>query len=405
MRSSELTTEGGCIMWGGRVVIPTVLRKRVMSELHEVHPGMSRMKSLARSYFWWPGLDKDIEEMVRKCPVCLSNQRSPVSAPIHAWEYPRSPWERVHIDHAGPVNGKMFLILVDSFSKWIEVEVVNSTSSEATIVVLRKLFATHGLPCVLVSDNGPGFSSEEFNIFLSRNGVKHLYSAPYHPSSNGQAERTVRTFKESLKGLKEGSLDMKLSRFLFKYRITPQTTTGFSPAELLFNRRLRSALTLLKPDRRAHVELRQTGGQFSKKLRSFRVGDDVLAKNYGRRENWLPGKVVGILGATNYTVQLMDGNAVHRHIDQLLQNHQAEIAANPSAYNDLDVDVEKHASETIVSEPVMRTELPAEEPRRVVEMPPTEAVTTAESVNDSIPVEVRRSARPRRKPAYLEQYE
>ena len=220
-RSSELTTEGGCIMWGGRVVIPVSLRKKVLAELHAVHPGMSRMKSLARSYLWWPGVDKDIEEMVRQCENCQKNQKNPIGAPVHSWEYPRSPWERIHVDHAGPVNGKMFLVVVDSFSKWIEVEVVGSTNAESTTAVLRKMFATHGIPRVLVSDNGPGFASDEFNVFLKRNGVKHLYSAPYHPSSNSQAERTVRTFKESLKSMKEGNIDTKLCRFLFTYRITP----------------------------------------------------------------------------------------------------------------------------------------------------------------------------------------
>ena len=319
--------------------------------------------------------------------------------------------------------GRFLLVVVDSFSKWIEVEVVGSTNAESTTAVLRKMFATHGIPRVLVSDNGPGFASDEFNVFLKRNGVKHLYSAPYHPSSNGQAERTVRTFKESLKSMKEGNIDTKLCRFLFTYRITPQTTTGFSPAELLFGRRLRSALTLLRPDRRARMEDEKSRLEDSKKLRSFQLGDDVLAKNYGRGEGWLFGKITEILGATNYKVKLADGRTLHRHVDQLLQHYQTEASANPSSYTELDVELEKHGNESMIHVPVMQDDIPlventssridtpskeavsTEGSSRVIVVPAAEAVMTAKPMNDSTSAVLRRTTRPSRKPAYLEQYQ
>ena len=137
-RMSELTTERGCVLWGNRVIIPRNLRKQVLEELHEVHPGMVRMKALARSYVWWPGLDKEIEELVECCGTCQRHQGNPNAAPIHPWEKPSGPWQRVHIDHAGPVDGKTYLIAVDSYSKWIEVEVVKSTDATNSAKVLRK---------------------------------------------------------------------------------------------------------------------------------------------------------------------------------------------------------------------------------------------------------------------------
>ena len=206
LRRDELSTEGGCILWGNRVVIPKTLRERVLVELHEVHMGISCMKSLARSFVWWPGMDKEIEDKARHCSTCQYNQNNLVSAPVHSWEYPASPWERLHVDFAGPFMGKMFFVVVDAFSKWIEVEAMNSSTAAATVKCLRKIYATHGLPQVVVSDNGPAFIRKEFKEFLKSNGIRHVLAAPYHPASNGQAERMVRTFKESMKALRQGAL-------------------------------------------------------------------------------------------------------------------------------------------------------------------------------------------------------
>ena len=129
----------------------------------------------------------------------------------------------------------------------MEVHIVPSTSAEATIAKLRNIFASFGLPEQLVSDNGCGFTSAEFQKFLMENGVKQILTSPYHPSSNGLAERAVQTFKNAVKKL-DGPIKVQLSKFLFKYRITPQTTTGVSPAQLLMGRRLRTHLDLLHPD-------------------------------------------------------------------------------------------------------------------------------------------------------------
>ena len=198
-RRTELNTHLGCLQWGSRVIIPKSLQSKVITELHETHPGICRMKALARGYVWWPGMDSELEEKVRSCDNCLVNQKMPTAAPTHPWEYPQNPWERIHIDFAGPFLGKMFLIIVDAYSKWLDVIPMNSSTATATIEKLRTLFATHGVPVICVSDNGPSFISDEFKTFLSRNGIRQVLVAPYHPSSNGLAERAVQTFKTSMK--------------------------------------------------------------------------------------------------------------------------------------------------------------------------------------------------------------
>ena len=123
-----------------------------------------------------------------------------------------------------------------------------SSTSSATIENVRTTFAQLGIPQTVVTDNGSSFVSAEFKQFLTKNGIRHITSAPYHPSSNGLAERAVQTVKQGLKKLREGSIKDKVARFLFVYRNTPQSTTGNSPAELLFGRKLNTRFDQLKPD-------------------------------------------------------------------------------------------------------------------------------------------------------------
>ena len=162
---------------------------------------------------------------MRNCEVCQVNRKLPPEAPLHPWEWPHKPWIRLHLDYAGPFLGKMFLIVVDAHSNWLEAFPMSTSTSSATIEKLRIAFFTHGLPGMAVTDNGSNFVSEEFEDFLKRNGIRHIRTAPYHPSSNGLAERAVQTIKEAMKKLKDGSLETRVSRFLSRCRITPQTTT------------------------------------------------------------------------------------------------------------------------------------------------------------------------------------
>ncbi|KAJ8346504.1 hypothetical protein SKAU_G00279050 [Synaphobranchus kaupii] len=200
VRRHDLTIEQGCLMWVIRVIVATKLRPRVLKELHTAHPGVVRMKSLAWSYVWWPGIDSQIELQAKSCHSCQRVQKEPGLVPLHPWMWPSSPWERIHVDFAGPFEGHMYLVVVDAHSKWPEVHIMDSTTASKTIQVLRGLFSRYGIPHILVSDNGPQFCSEEFSAFLKSNGVKHIRSAPYHPATNGLAEHFVQTFKQVFQG-------------------------------------------------------------------------------------------------------------------------------------------------------------------------------------------------------------
>ena len=131
-RASELSIENGCLLWAIRVIIPSKLRLLILSELHKGHLGMSRMKSLARSYVWWPSLDKEIEEVVKQCEACQSWRSKPARIdPPHPWIYPQKPWERVYADFC-EVVGKQYLLMVESFSKWPEVHDLGTHTSTST---------------------------------------------------------------------------------------------------------------------------------------------------------------------------------------------------------------------------------------------------------------------------------
>eukprot|EP00731_Ephydatia_muelleri_P037838 Em0575g5a len=256
-RKLELSVQNGCVLWGSRVVVPPQGRQHVLEMLHEGHPGISRMKSLARGIVWWPKLDADQETLA--------------------------------------------------------------------IQALRRVFSTHGLPQILVSDNGAAFSSSEFQTFVARNGFKHVRSAPYHPATNGLAERAVQTVKDALKKT-SGDIDTRLSRFLFQYRLTPHSSTGQSPAKLLLGRVPRSHLDFLFPDVADNVKQNQQRQKQNHDQRAterfFVVGDKVYALNHRGTPTWLPGTVSAVSGSRSLTIKFSDGRESRYHADHVRAREQ-----------------------------------------------------------------------------------
>ena len=317
----ELSAFEGCILWGSRIVIPPPGREAVLRELHEGHPGMARMKGLSRMYVWWPGINADIEKSVRLCGQCKEVQSTPPVAPLNPWRWPTRPWARLHLDFAGSFEGRNILVVIDAHSKWVEATCTPSTSSSAVVDVLRALFARFGLPETVVTDNGTEFVSQEFEEFLRKNGIHHTTSAPYHPASNGLAERAVQIVKKGLKKETSGSpMSTRLAKVLFTYRITPQSSTGSSPTELLLGRRPRTRLDLLRPNTAERVERKQEEqkARHDKKacVRTFRI-NDVFVKNFIAGRRWLPGKIIEVLGPVTYRVQLESGRCRKCHQDHL----------------------------------------------------------------------------------------
>ncbi|XP_034279660.2 uncharacterized protein K02A2.6-like [Pantherophis guttatus] len=192
-------------------------------------------------------MDIDITKWVGRCQPCQESRPDPPTAPVWEWERPQGPWSRIHIDFAGPFHGQTFMVIVDAFSKWLEIKLMRATTTDAVIKELRQLFPTHGLPDVLVLDNGPQFTATQFEGYLADLGVRHVLSAPFHPASNGQAERFVRTAKEALSRLGPGDWQERIDQFLMAQHTTPCTATGRSPVELLMGRKLQGLFRANSP--------------------------------------------------------------------------------------------------------------------------------------------------------------
>ncbi|XP_042143933.1 uncharacterized protein LOC121834249 [Ixodes scapularis] len=306
-RRLELSVAHGLVYWGHRVVVPTQARERVLHMLHETHQGSSAMKAVARSAFWWPGLDREIEHLSASCHNCVQNLPMPASAQPISWPAVKEKWSRLHADFAGPVAGSMILVVVDAATKWIEAVPMRQASTSSTIASLRSIFARFGVPRTIVTDNGTQFTSEEFAIFAKNNNIAHLRTAVYHPQSNGLAERAVRTIKEALKKMSEGTLEEKLVKVLFNYRRTP-CHEGKSPSELLFGYLIRSRLDSCFPPFPGSTQ----------ETEEWTLPPDtaVYARNYGQGEKWTPGKVQSTTGSRMVTIQTPTG-VVRRHIDQV----------------------------------------------------------------------------------------
>lgn len=176
--------------------------------------------------------------------------------------------------------------------------------------------------------------SEEFKCFTKMNGIKHLTSCPYHPASNGLTERAVKTFKNGLKKMSEGSVLCRLTRFLFSYRNTPQTTTGVAPAELLIGRRLRSCLDLLKPDLQAKVinkqQLQKAQHDHTSRHHEFSLNDPVFVRNFRPGPRWLPGTIQQKLGPITYLVKV-SGYLWRRHLDHIHSQYTKIDSSTQSA--------------------------------------------------------------------------
>ena len=298
------------------------------------------MKAIARCYMYWPNIDKDLENAVHSCSPCQQSQDKPARLPLHHWPTPDRPWSTLHADYLGPLkDGKMILVLIDAYTKYIDAFICSSSTSEVTIKKMKLSFSTHGLCDTLVTDNGPCFASAEFEQFTKTFGIKHVRTAPFHPASNGLAEKAVHIVKKGISKIAEGSLEAKLIRVLFKYRNTPHSTTNETPAKLLFGRQPITPLDRIRPSLKNRVEVaRDRQKLYHDKCvinRQFRVGDEVFVWNYGKGDRWLPGRIVESLSPVTFRVRLVSGVEVKKHADQMRECKVKELALPRDQFENL----------------------------------------------------------------------
>ncbi|GFV09424.1 uncharacterized protein K02A2.6 [Trichonephila clavipes] len=255
------------------------LRQETSKDI-ELGPLLRALREARSFVYWKKNIDNDIEEAAKNCVDCARYKADPPKSKVHYWEYPSMPWERIHVDFAGPIFEHTFFLIVDAHSKWLEVYPMKVTTTKKTIECLRDSFARFGLPRVLVSDNGSQFTSYEFQRFMHKNGVRHKTSAPFKPSSNGQAERYVATLKQSL-------------RAMHKYE------------------------DLLLPELKTKIQDKLRRDNFEFRDRKFDVGDRVAVRVYrAANTRWKFGTIVNQDGVLHYIIDVQ-GTLVRRHVDQI----------------------------------------------------------------------------------------
>ena len=251
------------------------------------------------------------------------------------------------IDVAVQHNGKNYLLMVDSYSCWGEVDIIRNTTTTGTIAILRTWFSRYGLPNQLITDNGPQFISFEFDRFCKQNGIKHIRVPAYHQSSNGTAEKFVQTVKKGLKSsdIEKGDSKLKLDNFLFAHRITPTTCTGKTPAELFIGRRLKSRIDLIKPSTPQYDRSKvNTKGN---RERKFYENQSVFIRNYRRNGvKWIPAVVIKAIGARCYEV-LVNGTNKTVHVDQMIKNQTNFTACDTMDNWDFGINLSPNASNIV----------------------------------------------------------
>lgn len=184
----ELSEMDGTVFKGEKIVILTLLREEMIKRIHSGHMGIEKSKQRVRDILFWPGMSKQIAGMVEQCSICLESRMPKTKEPLISHPIPNRPWQTVGTDLFN-WNNEDHIVVVDYYSRYLDLEKLKSTTAAAVILKLKKIFAAHGIPEKVISDDGPQFSSKDFENFARAWDFVHVTSSPHYPQSNGLSER------------------------------------------------------------------------------------------------------------------------------------------------------------------------------------------------------------------------
>ena len=330
----ELAVEDGILMKGVRLIIPKQLQQEVLNQIHYAHLGIEKCKLKARNSVFWRGINSDIEEMVRKCSTCQAHQLSQTREPMQPHPVPPRPWHTLSTD-LFHWEQNTYLLVVDMYSKFPLVRKLNSLSSKSVIAHLKGIMEEHGIPELLISDNGPQYASEDFQKFAACYGFTHNTTSPHYAQANGFVERQVQTIKKLFTKSRETGTDPHLA--MLNLRTTPLDHNIASPSELLNSRLYKS----LVPSKQQHhlksyneqLQQRQdmTKIAYDKKSRclaplqpseTVRVQDPIT-------KVWTPGQVINQCSQPrSYNVQTKNSTVRRNrcHIRKTVESFQPRSA-------------------------------------------------------------------------------
>lgn len=309
----EMTVQDGIVMRGDLVVIPQSLRQDMKNKVHMGHQGMNSCLRRAREVIYWPGISKDIRAFVESCNTCATYCTRHPEQPIQSHEVPSQPWQKIGTD-IFTIQGRNYLVTVDYFSQFIELDYLPDTLSSTVIYKIKHHFARHGIPLVVISDNGPQFSSAEFSKFAKSWGFTHNKIAPGNSRANGEAEAAVKIMKNMMKKCLKSNEDPYIG--LLNLRNTPNEGMSTSPVQRLMGRRTQSILpsapSVLKPskipilkERSKMQQKRQRSSQrenSSKPLPKLNIDAHIRMEPIDGSKEWRSATVTKQLPFNNYEV-------------------------------------------------------------------------------------------------------
>lgn len=240
----QLSVVDGIILKGTKIVVPFVLRKKILELAHNTHGGENTLKGLLRPKVWWPGIDSDIKNYVEACTACSLNAIHNRREPMIRNELPKGPWRNIAVDFVGPVECYHVLTIIDCYSRYFNAIPMKNIETKSVIIVFAQIFGNFGYPEMITLDNGPQFNNVELKTFADSIGIKLNFTTPYSPWQNGLIERSNKTFKNFIKKvMTDGRSWIKeLPEYILTVNSTINVTTGKTPGELFFRRQLRNKI-------------------------------------------------------------------------------------------------------------------------------------------------------------------
>ena len=298
----ELTTtpKRDTLLRGTRIVIPKAMQRQAVDLAHQGHQGVVKTKQLLREKVWFPGIDRLAEQLVKECVPCQAAIDTSKPVPLQPSVLPAAPWTELSMDFCGPLpNGMYLMVLIDDYSKFPEVEIINTTTAKAVIPKLDRILSSFGIPRIIRTDNGPPFQGQEFADYAEKMGFKHRKITPLHPKANGEAERFMQPMMKAVRCAKaeDESWKQALYTYLRNYRATPHCTLKKSPAELLLGRQIQTQLpsmpgevtdpALAATDAAAKARMKAAYDREARE-QSVNIGDKVLLKRKKRDKLDMP---------------------------------------------------------------------------------------------------------------------
>lgn len=359
---NELTVAYDMLWKGDRIIIPGKMRKEMLRRVHIGHLGLEKCKMRLRETMFWPNVTTQLEDFINNCQACLTFKNQNRKETLICHDVPDRAWSKIGVD-VFHFNEYKYLIVVDYYSKFLEVVQLKSLTSSHIIMQLKSIFSRQGIPDVVMSDNGPEFSSYEFKDFSREWCFEHITSSPHYAQSNGQVERSVQIVKNMLKKTGVEKVDFRLA--LLEYLNTPVSNSIASPSELLNNRKLRGIVPcvpkLFKPKIQKHVKrellIRQEKQKkyYDKNVRDLTTlhpGQKVKVRIDGR---WVNGTISSLKGIRSYKVRMDHGGMLIRNRRHLIcdsdqrSEHLSNYTTRDLLYDDIVVPCEHRVTSPVAA--------------------------------------------------------